>query len=240
MLEKLLSLLKKRFADLILIVAVIAVFFLTGKKTTHEIETTKPENVSQIESPVVNVQVNLPAGGEVPNPIQPDSKFTQNPNIPNAQTPQPESKTSDQENRNFQNPSNPQMNPNHNIFPSSSPNNLGDSLKNLKGKSASTEDIVNRNAYFQKLSKQLNELQGDASSEGSGDLPNGEAGTGNPESNHSDNYPQDEIPIQTEENYMGIDESGQNQLYPQEQFNENNMENPYGELNRFPPPVISQ
>ena len=140
-LAKIEKFLKNRVSDIILIVAVFLVFFLTGKNNSNNIPA-----APQIEKKALQAETN--AETPIPNANSPIAEIPTNVNG----APVPVTKMF------------PETVPN--VDPNSAPGDaLAESMKNLKGNDASANDLVNRNAYFNKLSQQLNQLQGQGSSD---------------------------------------------------------------------------
>lgn len=106
------------------------------------------------------------------------------------------------------------------------PNNLNSTLQNLKSTQGgtSTQDIVERNAYFQKLSEQLNTLQGSTSTDSSGS--ENQKDTSEDDQSNDESISVDEIDDFPEEDEAAAPVGGQQGV------------NPYTDLNTIPPPKV--
>lgn len=151
------DLLKKHAVDYILFLGVIAVFFLSG---TSKPKLPKPSTDTETIASDTNSQVtnnepsnsNPPTNIESPPNVPPPNEIKQapaniNPDLP-AQSANPYAALM-----------------NRNITPENKNDNIQNSLKNLKGEAPSTEALIERNAYFKKLSDQLKDLQGNVSTD---------------------------------------------------------------------------
>ena len=222
--------LKKRFSDIILVIAVLLVFFLTGNNNTSvkpptpssitSSDSTNPastnsETLKDSESSTLTTTNSAPENNpsSQPLPVNQNSVAVDNIQQQNTNQPMPVNKM-------FPNPIQPIDQPQGN-------NALGESLKNLKSNQATTEDIVNRNAYFQKLTEQLNQLQGSTSTDSEGT------------NNNQNNQAQE--PTEDDEESVQIDADEEPEVDVDAALNQATPPNPYKEMGqKFPAPNIAE
>jgi hypothetical protein len=162
------GILKKRSVDIVLVVTVFTVFFMSSNN-----QVASPEKGSDTMEPVVE---SVPAGLE-------STVMPVNESAPPAM-PSPDSTPSPV--RNMQIPSGNNTTPEAAAYSTPHPNpyqELRDSFKQVEGGAVSTEAIIERNTYFKKLSEQLRDLQGEVSTDSSG------TATGTNEVILSDDFP---------------------------------------------------
>lgn len=155
------NLLKKRGLDIVLVGVVIGLFFFSGKKELSE----EADKITNENIPVSNldnnklesnkneiIQENKPSSTPFPminsNTEKPAPIVNQR--IPNQKPP---SDVSNNVPTSF-------MTPNPNPY-----QELKDSFSQMGGGTITTEAIIERNTYFKKLSEQLQELQGEVSTD---------------------------------------------------------------------------
>lgn len=221
--DKLFKLFKKRTSDLILIIAVFLVFFFTGNSSEKITEKSQGNIIKdeQINSASEDINIINDAANNASTINQNEINVAQ-PNINPNQPIEPKPLSQVYPNIKQNSTSNP-LNESSLAENAPSTNSLSNTLNSLKSaQSATTEDIVDRNAYFQKLSEQLNTLQGSASSDSVGSDPNSkkEDTTEDDQENDTD-FPVDEVEDYSEEIPVPLPGG-----------------NPYSDLNRFPPPKV--
>ncbi|HMO17772.1 MAG TPA: hypothetical protein PKA63_07140 [Oligoflexia bacterium] len=186
--EKPLTILKTRSLDIALVLVVFAVFFLSGKNSNiSEQEVLPPTELT----PFSQNSVSNPSVPEIPK----------SPPANNQQIPQ------------FQNNLD-NTTPYEEFIKTPSPASLQDSFKSMEGGSISTEAIIERNAYFRKLSEQLKDLQGDVSTESTGreyELPANQTNQ-DPGEINSNNFPLISDPLEPSDMSLDQFEDGMNDI----------------------------
>jgi len=150
------NILKKRGLDIVLVGVVIGLFFFSGKKELSE----EADKITNENIPVSNLENNK-------NEIIKESKPSSTPFAminSNAEKPAP---LVSQRIPNQKPPSDISNNvPTTFMTPNPNPyQELKDSFSQMGGGTITTEAIIERNTYFKKLSEQLQELQGEVSTD---------------------------------------------------------------------------
>ncbi len=147
---------KKRALDIVLLVIVCTLFFISGKK-----ETSAPVSPISPVSTVLDEKISEPTSdGHISEPARSPQSLSQKPlPLPTPQFGNSPLPQADQE-------GSPQRAPVVHMTPNPNPyQGLKDSFKQAEGGAITTEAIIERNTYFRKLSEQLRDLQGEVSSE---------------------------------------------------------------------------
>jgi hypothetical protein len=139
-----LLLLKKRFLDIILIVVVFGLFFLSGSEKELPEKLNAPLPAAKEEPEIKPVSTPFTIQSDDRNkPVSPSLPIPSP--SPYAPMPSPSNITSEI-------PHNPYQ-------------ELKNSFEQIEGGTVSTEAIIERNTYFRKLSEQLKDLQGEVSTD---------------------------------------------------------------------------
>jgi hypothetical protein len=152
------ELLKKRGLDILLVVVVFTLFFISGSKESEE-------NPEDHDVPVIDTASSLPSATQHTLQDTP-APNTRSPGIPQTKDIMPPSALTTQQRPSQLPPPATDFTPHPNPY-----QELRDSFKQVEGGAVTTEAIIERNTYFKKLSEQLRDLQGEVSTESTGSKP---------------------------------------------------------------------